>query len=173
MDNRTCTIDGCCGKHKGHGLCNKHLIRTRRHGSPDAYHPNAVRKCSISGCNGEHHARGWCVKHWNRWANTGDPEMVRPSGQGDTSGARNGRWVGDEASYTGIHLRLSRAYGKASDHSCAHCGNAANQWAYDHADPDERLSENGRPYSVAGRKHYIPLCFGCHVRFDRDNARAH
>ena len=36
MENptRTCTIDGCGGKHRGLGYCNKHYCRYLRHGDP-------------------------------------------------------------------------------------------------------------------------------------------
>lgn len=34
MAKRTCSISGCGGVHKGHGLCNKHLLRLRKHGDP-------------------------------------------------------------------------------------------------------------------------------------------
>jgi len=38
MAERTCSViengERCGGKHKGHGYCNKHLIRWRRHGDP-------------------------------------------------------------------------------------------------------------------------------------------
>ena len=30
----TCTIDGCTSPVRGHGLCNKHLLRVQRHGDP-------------------------------------------------------------------------------------------------------------------------------------------
>jgi hypothetical protein len=31
---RLCSIDGCERKHFGHGLCNTHYVRWRRHGDP-------------------------------------------------------------------------------------------------------------------------------------------
>lgn len=33
--HHACTIDGCGGKHKGHGLCDKHLQRFRKYGDPN------------------------------------------------------------------------------------------------------------------------------------------
>lgn len=32
MTHRICTVDGCTKKHKGHGLCEMHLVRVRAHG---------------------------------------------------------------------------------------------------------------------------------------------
>ena len=34
---RTCSIDGCFDPHKGHGLCNRHLIRLRHTGTTDSF----------------------------------------------------------------------------------------------------------------------------------------
>lgn len=34
---RTCSIEGCTDKHKGNGLCNKHLIRQRRTGTTSSF----------------------------------------------------------------------------------------------------------------------------------------
>lgn len=34
---RLCTIPGCGRKHKGHGLCNMHLIRQRNTGTTDSF----------------------------------------------------------------------------------------------------------------------------------------
>lgn len=33
MSDKGCSVNGCHGRHKGHGLCNKHLLRLRRYGS--------------------------------------------------------------------------------------------------------------------------------------------
>lgn len=34
MSQRTCSVDECTGKHWGHGFCNMHYNRWRRHGDP-------------------------------------------------------------------------------------------------------------------------------------------
>ncbi len=34
MADGTCSVDGCGGKHRAHGWCNKHYNRWRRHGDP-------------------------------------------------------------------------------------------------------------------------------------------
>jgi len=49
--------------------------------------------------------------------------------------------------------------------SCASCGAAADHWAYDHTDPNERRDDRGRPYST-DLDRYRPLCKTCHRRFD-------
>jgi hypothetical protein len=36
---RLCSLDGCTNRHKGRGLCNKHLLRLRNHGSTDDRRP--------------------------------------------------------------------------------------------------------------------------------------
>lgn len=64
---------------------------------------------------------------------------------------------------------VARLRGSASSHACAHCGGAAQQWAYDHLDADERLEVRGGhlvPYSLDAAR-YLPLCVSCHVSFDQ------
>ena len=164
MPKPTCSVLECESPIKGRGLCNKHLIRVRRHGNTDAYFPNKILACTIPECGQPHHARGWCVKHWNRWKSTGDPLAVRPSVNPVMVGADNPKWGGDAIGYAGAHLRMWRD-DPASGHRCAHCLGPAENWAYDHADPDERQSERG-PFSVK-REHYIALCYSCHTKFDK------
>lgn len=74
--------------------------------------------------------------------------------------------------YTGAHQRVRAARGAASEHACA-CGAVAEEWAYDHADPDEvtevatraRMTGKTLAYSL-DPNHYAAMCHGCHVRFD-------
>ena len=62
--------------------------------------------------------------------------------------------------YTALHHRIKAAFGPASSHQCARCTRQAQEWAYDHSDP-EPLIENGKPYSLDITK-YVPLCRPCH-----------
>lgn len=83
-------------------------------------------------------------------------------------GEDNPSWRGDDVGYGGVHLRLSAD--PASNYSCGHCAGAASEWAYDHLDPEEKISGDGLRYSVKGRAHYVPLCSSCHRRFDHEEA---
>lgn len=76
MPYRECEIEGCSGKHKGRGYCEKHLIRFRKYGDPLANHSKVKKECSIEGCNKPTAARGWCQMHYVRWKNHGDPHHV-------------------------------------------------------------------------------------------------
>jgi hypothetical protein len=57
----------------------------------------------------------------------------------------------------------------ASEHACVHCSRRAQEWAYDHNDPDERVNppdaRDRGPFSLKV-EHYLPLCKSCHRRFD-------
>lgn len=74
--------------------------------------------------------------------------------------------------YAGAHTRVRRLRGTAAGHWCARdCGRRAEQWAYDHADPDEicgRESEAVPELRVwsADPAHYEPLCRSCHTIAD-------
>lgn len=69
--------------------------------------------------------------------------------------------------YYSTHKHVRRVRGPASEHACR-CGSAAEQWAYDHADPDE--AQGAHPYSLKP-EHYRPLCSPCHVKEDGARAR--
>jgi hypothetical protein len=70
--------------------------------------------------------------------------------------------------YRAVHKRLQRQRGPAADHPCAHCDQQAQQWAYDHTDPDEAMTEwYGKTVAYSTKSgHYQPLCRRCHKRLD-------
>lgn len=76
MSYRECEIEGCTGKHKGRGYCEKHLIRFRKYGNPLADHSKIRKECSIDGCEKPSVSREWCQMHYVRWKNHGDPNLV-------------------------------------------------------------------------------------------------
>ena len=75
-----CCIDGCEGKHKGHGYCNKHYQRFKNNGDPlivrakTDHYPDI---CTVENCNEEYLAQGYCNKHYIRWKTYGDPLFER------------------------------------------------------------------------------------------------
>lgn len=121
-------------------------------------------------CERPHFAKDFCKKHYTRVRTTGTPHQV------GVHYVTNFR--GDLVTYNGMHTRLRTIRGPAIDQTCTHCGNAARAWAYDHADPNERIQmvTNSKgavvqaPFSV-DISHYMPLCASCHSRFDRQWAK--
>ena len=73
MTQRTCSIDGCDKRHFGHGYCNMHYERWRKHGDPTREPPQPIEGCAIDDCEAAHYCRGWCRIHYNRWRRQGDP----------------------------------------------------------------------------------------------------
>ena len=71
----------------------------------------------------------------------------------------------DQPTYSTIHTRLSAARGAARKHLCVDCGEAAEQWSYDHSDVTELVSDLNHPYSL-DLNHYDPRCVPCHRTFD-------
>lgn len=115
-----------------------------------------------------------------RWA--GGPDRFRCFGCGkqcsfgrtqcnacrDRSDELGPNWHGDDVEYMGLHGRLVAKRGKAVVHACEHCAGQAEEWAYDHTDPDEKRNRRGRDdgaYSLDIDR-YMPLCVPCHRQFD-------
>jgi len=67
-------------------------------------------------------------------------------------------------SYSGAHQRTVSTRGKASKQTCP-CGAPAEQWAYNHSDPDERSAVGRGAYSL-DPQHYVAMCGPCHAQLD-------
>lgn len=162
-----CLVESCDRTDlKGHGWCILHYSRWLSQGDA-SYEPVVTVRatsCEVAGCDKPPRKTGrMCSMHAARVERHGDASVKLPTGQ--ARGEANTRWTGDQASYNAVHLRVKVVRGRAPGHPCALCaGRQAQQWAYDHEDPDERASDVG-PYSVV-LDHYLPLCIPCHKRFD-------
>ena len=81
--------------------------------------------------------------------------------------------VNEVPTYGAAHVRLRKALGKASEHTCP-CGKPAHHWAYLHGDSGEmRLGtgkDAGRAYSAEPRQ-YRAMCRACHSRWDAAKKR--
>lgn len=76
--SNTCTIEGCEKPRFGHGWCNAHYSRWRKHGDPlgGAVKAGPQRQhevCTIEGCGKKHYAYGLCSAHYHRKRRHGDP----------------------------------------------------------------------------------------------------
>lgn len=161
---KRCTVDGCDLTVLARGMCSKHYWRMKRHGTTDSSalaHQRRDPICSVDGCWGVHAAHGYCSKHYQRWLHHGHPQ--------------GGRFHhGPQIGYQRAHQIVRELNGKATGYPCAHCAAQADEWAYDHADPNELIgTDHGRelPYSLVP-DHYMPLCRPCHRRFDANQAAA-
>jgi len=74
--------------------------------------------------------------------------------------------------YHTIHYRLKSHRGPAWGYRCCGCGLLANEWAYDHKDPNEVMSKTGSAYSL-DLAYYIPMCGICHFRFDVQHMKSY
>ena len=162
---RGCSVEGCARKHSGKGFCEAHLRRFNRYGNPgpaeiEPRNPGAV--CKIDGCESPTQGRGWCNAHYLRWRMKGDPLYPLPQ--------RGPMWVGDEVTYSGLHIRLRNERGPASAHACVSCGNPAEHWAFDHSEIEPMYDPRGLPYTTDLAR-YQPMCQPCHRRMDAERTR--
>lgn len=77
--------------------------------------------------------------------------------------------TGASTTYRAVHQRVQRGRGKAAGSPCVHCGRAAAEWAYDHADPHPLVGTTSRGRAVeysSDAARYITLCHSCHALFD-------
>lgn len=77
-------------------------------------------------------------------------------------------WTGDNVTYAGMHQRVRKVRGPASEHPCADCHLAAAHWSYVKGCPDERSDENLALTYCAHPEHYAPRCVPCHSIYDSE-----
>jgi hypothetical protein len=162
MAEGTCAVPGCAriGPLK-RSWCNAHYLDWWKHGGPPpppARRGRPAKACTVDGCERRHYGKGYCTLHYQRWVKYGDPSVVQV-----------GHWVGEDAGYSAVHARLERYRGLAKTHLCAHCGQSADDWAYDLSCPNEKRGErHGRllAYSTDPNR-YMPLCRQCHAIHDK------
>lgn len=104
-----------------------------------------------------------------RFKKHGDAALVGKPGvqPGTRERDANPNWRGEAIGYEAAHARVEADRGRACEHSCIDCGGRAENWSYDHADPNELRNARGLPYSPH-TMHYAPRCLSCHARFDRN-----
>lgn len=165
-----CSVAGCSKPYFGNGLCSMHYARLRATGDVGSPHSSRIMDhpgtCTIEDCDKPYRSKGLCSMHVARLDRYGSPFIVNAPQSGDA----NAQWRGDDLTYGGAHRRVYRARGRASEHECR-CGDPAAQWAYDHADPDEKRGPNaGNPDNVCAfspnPSHYMPMCVPCHKLLD-------
>jgi hypothetical protein len=178
---KTCSVEDCIRPAVARGLCARCLRRAKRTGEelPPTFRQFYAEGtlCVIVDCEAPVCARGWCKRHWHNWNRTGNP-----LGIGRWKGKDNNRWVGDHVGYPGMHDRVKRALGPATDYWCVDsCGDQAEDWSYDHLDPEEHVQEvktryrsgaywSWLPFSL-DITHYQPRCEPCHLRLDKRYAK--
>jgi hypothetical protein len=154
-ESRRCSVDGCSRGHYARSWCEPHYRRQRLTGGtgPVEIQQYARNGCSVDGCTEPHLSAGLCSKHHQRQRAHGDPTVF--------IGPQRAAFVKNPA----VHWRLRQDFGPAAEHTCRHCEEPADQWAYDHGDREPLMDEEG-PYSLDPAR-YMPLCFSCHTRFDK------
>lgn len=162
-----CSVEGCERDAECRKMCDGHYKRWRmtgETGGPEFKTARHTELCEVEGCDRLRETRLWCNTHYENWRRNGDPVP-----RGPKSGEESPNWRGSDVAYRTAHARVTKAKGRAADHECISCGDRAEDWAYDHGDPDARVSDGGLLYS-AEPSHYQPMCRACHKSFDARHA---
>ena len=112
----------------------------------------------MDGCERPHHAHGYCTSHDYHFITYGDPLAQGP-------GKYTGRKRLEVPSYDGVHKRLMRDIGKASQFQCVDCGYQAEEWSYNGGCPNEHweLFPDGVWLAyTTDQSRYSPRCTPCH-----------
>jgi hypothetical protein len=92
----------------------------------------------------------------------------RPSGRDSHLYGKTGElspaWRGEGVTYAGLHQRIARERGRASEFDCVDCAGKAQEWSYDGSDPNEKR-DAGMAYSLDTNR-YEPRCAPCHRTHD-------
>ena len=110
--------------------------------------------CSVEGCDNprKYKTTGWCQTHYHRYWRTGTLSILPKT-------------LHTDVNYRGAHGRVRALFGAASKYECVACGNSADEWAYDGADPGEKTDFSEGVYLVRYSpwpEFYMPMCFPCH-----------
>jgi hypothetical protein len=145
---KACKTDSCEQKVHARGLCKGCYSHWWLGGGTG-------KLCSVDGCNKPLRSKGYCGTHYERLRAHGDHTIVLKTGPPPSS----------NPSYKVVHRQLKDTIGVARDFLC-HCGQRADEWAYDYTDPRPLLEPDfGSLYSTdLGR--YIPMCIPCHRKLD-------
>lgn len=176
----SCLVDGCETAPSKRGWCNMHYIRWRRHGDPGVAERirgvNRPLVCEVDGCERPHRGFGLCGMHLARKTRHGGLELKAFEDRAYPRGEAHPNWVGDSIGYPSAHSRLRWMRGSASAHPCVDCSAPADDWSYNHDDPNEKLDHDRgacpQPYSP-DPDHYSPRCRPCHRKFDSSQKEAH
>lgn len=163
-----CTVEDCDSPKRTSGAeyCEMHYFRMRRNGTLDGPRRYDNEICLVDGCTTRRKSNGMCDMHDTRVRRHGDPHVVIANEDRDLpTGERNSSWTGDQATYSAAHQRVKKARGSASKYECVNCDRQAKHWSYNHADPNERFTEEGYAYSTS-LEHYEPKCVPCHKKSD-------
>lgn len=123
--------------------------------------------CSIEGCTKKVRtaSSGVCNMHYTRMWRHGSYDTVKP--RGTLRGDLHPQWKADEVGYRGLHQRIHRERGAASQYTCVDCGRQAQEWSYDYQDSNEVREKGGYQLLYSPNvDHYDPRCTICHKAFD-------
>ncbi|NNG36932.1 hypothetical protein [Nakamurella aerolata] len=174
MDNATCSVTNCDLPTRKAGMCVSHYMKQWRYGTPTpTFEPRALRdvvgrRFGALMVTGERIGRTWvCLCDCGNTTRATRDGLL--NGMRIACGDKAAHYRREDAGYYAAHDRVKRDRGRAAEHLCVDCSQPAQEWSYNHDDPDERISvassSAGAPYSLSPA-HYSPRCIACHRRFD-------
>lgn len=161
-----CSVDECDRKPRSRvaEYCEMHYYRLRRNGTLETVAPRVPdAPCIVEGCGVPAFTiKGECRNH-ALWRKRNGDYINR------NHGSLHWKWLEpDELTWSAIHQRVRKTFGKAREYDCVDCGKRAAHWSYNHQDPNERLDEVAGYVIPVGTsiEFYEPRCVPCHKRLD-------
>ena len=122
---RTCSVEGCEGKHAAKGYCKLHYNHWLRYGQPGRkrnWNPGAT--CSVEGCEKPAKALTYCGAHYARVRRDGAPGTAEAR-----THARNSKYRGVTCSVEGCDRQASsRGWCRMHYHRYKRTGDPVGKW---------------------------------------------
>lgn len=166
-----CSVEGCNRPRRdGYTLCRMHSHRKYRSGAVGEPHQRVANKKSLSVGDRFGQLTTIAQVHGGLWkckCDCGGEITTTASNLNRGKAIQCAEYDNHyEPSYNRAHKRVRSLFGPASKHYCVECKDKADDWSYNHTDPQDHFeSKELLPYSM-DPSHYSPRCRPCHRKFD-------
>ena len=167
--NQGCAVEDCDGQHYAKTYCHKHYKAFSKYGTPTP----PEKEVTLCECGEKAYGRGMCKNHYMQDYYKRNPDKREAQRQYSRNYVRPDglplKPVKEVVGYFQAHRRVKALRGAPSQHTCAACGNRAQEWSLlpGKGELIETIRGFDLPYSL-NPDNYTPMCVPCHRA--QDNA---